>query len=203
MWQKCNTNAVLIHIYSFIDKHILRIKNSVSNLVDILNDFLSVSKLEEGMISAHPETFNVNQLLEDIAYEMSALIDKGQTIKLNFEGVTKMNSDPKLIRNVMVNLLTNAVKYSFENSVIVCGTRLYQNGTEIYVQNDGIGIPEKEQKNLFQRFFRAENATNIKGTGLGLNIVQKYVSLLGGAIEFESTANQTTIFKVKIPHQVS
>jgi PAS domain S-box-containing protein len=181
------------------DKHIGRIKGSVSNLIDILNDFLSLSKLEEGMIQPEKEMINLCHFLDDIQEEISTLIDNGQTIDLRCEEKIEFYSDQKLIRNIMINLLSNAIKYSFENSMIKCGYMEKEETIEIYVENEGIGIPLAEQKNLFTRFFRAENAVNIKGTGLGLNIVQKYVSLLEGTISFQSIPNETTTFTVSIP----
>lgn len=181
------------------DKHIGRIKNSVTNLIDILNDFLSLSKLEEGVIEPILEEINLCNLVEDIQEEISTLIEKGQVIELECPTCLTFFSDQKLIRNIMINLLSNAVKYSFEESIITCGCIDKGETIEIFVKNEGIGIPLKEQKNLFTRFFRAENAVNIKGTGLGLNIVERYVSLLNGKISFTSVPNETTIFTISIP----
>ena len=182
------------------DKHISRIKNSVSNLIHILNDFLSLSKLEEGMIEPDKEEINLPKLLEDIQEEITALIEKGQTIELACQTNTIIYSDQKLIRNIMINLLSNAVKYSFDNTIIKFGCEVKDKHIQISVENQGIGIPYDEQKNLFTRFFRAENAMNIKGTGLGLNIVQRYVSLLKGSISFHSVPNETTSFTIKLPN---
>jgi signal transduction histidine kinase len=99
---------------------------------------------------------------------------------------------------VLFNLLSNAIKYSSENKEIIFSVEI---GDElvIQVQDKGMGIPEEEQQHLFERFFRAKNATNIQGTGLGLNIVQKHVDLMGGTIDFISKLDEGTTFIITLP----
>jgi len=110
-----------------------------------------------------------------------------------------IHSDKRILKNVLFNLISNAIKYSEEDSKIFC--RIFQEGeeTHIEVQDYGIGIPENEQKYLFERFFRASNVETIQGTGLGLNIVKRYIELLGGKITFSSNLGEGTTFKIVLP----
>ena len=188
-----------------ISKHVGRIRNSVRNLTSILNDFLSLEKLEQGKVEFRPEEFNICKLARSVTEEIGSMTKEGQTIELNCcngdSACTNMmvtNLDPQLIRNVMFNLLSNAVKYSKEDTAIMLRIDV---GSElkITVTDAGIGIPEEEQQHLFERFFRAKNATNIQGTGLGLNIVQKHVNLMGGNIEFTSKLEEGTTFVITLP----
>ena len=104
-----------------------------------------------------------------------------------------------MLKHVFQNLLSNACKYSPENSVIEFDTKVIKNKLIAIVKDNGIGIPEEEQSNLFTRFFRAKNAFNIEGTGLGLNIISKYIEMAGGDISFTSKENEGTTFEVKLP----
>lgn len=108
-----------------------------------------------------------------------------------------------MLANVLRNLLTNAMKYSPEGRTIVLRTAIEHPQAEVQVVDQGIGIPAEDQPHLFQRFFRAGNAITIQGTGLGLNIVRRYVDLMGGTITFESRLNEGTTFTIQLPTRVS
>lgn len=181
-------------------KHIDRIKSMVNNLTSILNDFLSLSKLEEGRINVLPETFMFNGFCQSIFEEVWPLLKKDQ--KLDHEVLAvdqEVYLDKQLIKNILFNLISNAIKYSPGDSIIQCHTR-YKNGfIMIDIIDQGMGIPMADQKHLFTRFFRASNAINIQGTGLGLNIVRSYVELLHGSIHFESEEGKGTQFHIKFP----
>jgi PAS domain S-box-containing protein len=179
------------------DKHIVRIKSSVSNLTDILNDFLSIGKMEDGKILASPITFNLRELLHNTATEMQGHIKSGQEIAFDFNGDETVFLDPALLRNAVINLLSNAIKFSPENKKIILTGLNGDDCLSITVKDSGIGISEDDQKHLFERFFRAKNAVNIQGTGLGLHIVAKYVELLGGDIECKSELEAGTEFVIK------
>ncbi len=184
------------------DKHIQKIKASVTHLTGILNDFLSMNKLEEGKTKPILENFDICELINEITDELKTIVKKGQTLKriCTFENKI-IRSDIKIVKNIMINLISNAIKYSPEDAEIMC--HLNRNDQEISfsVTDKGIGIPEDEQKHLFDRFFRASNVTNIEGTGLGLNIVKGYVEILGGNISFESTRYVGSKFTTVIPDQ--
>ena len=102
----------------------------------------------------------------------------------------------------MLNLLSNAIKYSEEGQSIHVQCRVNPFAVEISVKDNGIGIPEEEQKNLFGKFYRARNAVNHQGTGLGLNIVKRYIDLLDGDIRFTSHPNEGTEFTISYPHKI-
>jgi len=180
-------------------RHINRIKSSVNNLTAILNDFLSISRLEEGKIVCHPVSFNVEELTSEVAEEMTALAKEGQLIRCAHKGRPEAILDKNLTRNILINLISNAIKYSKEGKTIDVRTDLQNAHLEITVEDHGIGIPQSEQSHLFTRFFRAQNASNIQGTGLGLTIVKRYVELMQGSIAFNSQENQGTVFTIKIP----
>jgi two-component system sensor kinase FixL len=182
------------------DKHIKRIKSSVRNLTGILNDFLSLSKLEEGKVDNDPAPFQVNELCMEIVDELQGMMKPGQQIQHSSDPANiELIQDQRLLRNILFNLLSNAIKYSEEGKMIECSTIIEKDSFYLKIEDHGMGIPKQDQAHLFTRFFRAANATNIQGTGLGLNIVRRYVDMLGGSISFESELGKGTTFHVKIP----
>jgi PAS domain S-box-containing protein len=199
------SSAVLIGKYtrteeqSNRDRHIKRIKDSVKHLNDLLEDFLSLGKLEEGKIFFHAELVNVHLFLEDSTEEIKAIIKDGQTIEVTCTGLTSIATDKKLLKNVLINLLSNAVKFSPEHSVIRLKSQTSPDNLLISITDTGIGIPEEEQQHMFTSFYRAKNAVNIQGTGLGLHIVKRYVDLLGGSITLKSTLGEGTTVTVEVP----
>jgi signal transduction histidine kinase len=182
------------------EKHIGRVKNAVAHLTSVLNDFLSLSKLEEGHIEMHPEYFQFESFCREIVGELRLHLRPGQIIEHHPIGKdVKVFLDKKCLRHILFNLVSNAIKYSPENSLIECTSEVHPDRLAVIIRDYGIGIPKEDQKHLFTRFFRAHNVENIKGTGLGLNIVRRYVELLDGKIEFESEEGKGTVFRVEIP----
>ena len=183
------------------NKHVDRIKSAVGNLTGILNDFLSLSKLEEGKVEVKNSRVDMIAICKEVIDEVQGIIKEGQTIQKDIIGINSIQfSDPRIIKNIMFNLISNAIKYSGDESTIRCTLDFSsENEFAFSVQDNGIGIPESDQQYLFGRFFRASNAENIKGTGLGLNIVKKYVEMLDGQISFESKEGLGSIFEVTIP----
>ena len=162
------------------DKHIQRIKKSVNNLNDILEDFLSLRKLNEGKLETLLEEINLGELIADTLDEMKAIIKKDQYFELELRKDCNGFTDKKLFRNIIINLVSNAVKFSEEGAKIVIRGNVKDGLASISVIDQGIGISDNDKGHLFSSFFRAANATNIQGTGLGLHIVKRYVDLLGG-----------------------
>ncbi|MFP5470999.1 MAG: PAS domain S-box protein [Bacteroidia bacterium] len=177
-------------------KHINRVKSSVGLLTSILNDFLSLSKLEEGKIQLNKSSFNVKELFMDILDDLKNTQNKPINLHYFHQNNEVIISDKSFLKNIAYNLLSNAFKYS--TSEVICETKIANGRLHIHVEDDGIGIPNEEQKNLFTRFYRAKNVINIQGTGLGLNIVKHYLGLLNGEISFKSIEGKT-IFEVSIP----
>ena len=178
------------------DKHIQRIKSSINNLTDILNDFLSVSKLEEGKVEFNPEQINIEEFINDIISQMRLLVKDSQLIHYNHQGNNIAHIDKKSLKNILFNLLSNAIKFSDEGKEILVNSATKGNELEIIVKDNGIGISKSDQKHLFERFFRGHNATNIQGTGLGLNIVARYVEQMNGHIKYFSDINKGTTFTI-------
>lgn len=174
------------------DRHIQRIKSSVNNLTNILNEFLSIGKIEDGMITVNTIVFNAKDLLISICNEMHGLLKTGQNIFYEHTGNTNIILDPSLLKNVLLNVLSNAIKFSGENSNIYFTGSVNENSFEITVRDEGIGMSEADQEHLFERFFRGSNAINIQGTGLGLHIVGKYMELMNGNIIIKSQLEKGT-----------
>ena len=181
-------------------KHINRIKSSISNLTEILNDFLSLGKLEEGLVRNNPEKFEIVLFAQSIVDELKNITKENQQIIYSHNGdYASVNFDKQLMKNVVINLLSNAIKYSPAGKNIEFKTELSEKELLINIIDKGIGIPEEDQKHLFERFFRAKNSTNIQGTGLGLNIVKKYVEIMQGEVSFISAINEGTTITVSLP----
>jgi len=183
-----------------ITKHVAKIKNAVANLTGILNDFLSLEKLEAGKVEASLQTFDLVTLAEEITEEMQMVAKKDQNIIYQHTGTESLvRLDPNLLKNCVINLVGNAIKYSGENTFIQFNTEIGPDKCIIMIQDNGIGIPETDQKHLFEAFFRAHNTGNIPGTGLGLNIVTRYTNLMNGKVDFKSEVNQGTSFTITFP----
>ena len=181
-------------------KYVLQIKKNVNHLVTILNDLLSLSKLEEGNTKAVNELFDVVQFSKILVNENKVNLKKAQQISFRTTlNQLYVNLDAKLLRHVITNLLSNASKYSQENTTIDFKITQYEYKILIQIKDSGIGIPQEENEQLFNRFFRANNAKNIEGTGLGLNIAKHYTELMGGTIGFVSKLNVGTTFWVELP----
>ncbi|MEO0733695.1 MAG: PAS domain-containing sensor histidine kinase [Bacteroidota bacterium] len=200
------SSAELIELYESREdqpkrlRHAERIKSAVNQLTEVLNDFLSLSQLEQGRIEVKPKLVDLRALVSTSIESAEGQFKAGQEVimKLAPEPRT-INTDPKLLRHVLINLLSNAGKYSPEKAHITVETGLRDAQCYLSVIDRGIGIPPEDQKHLFDRFFRADNVENIKGTGLGLNIVKNYVDLLDGQITFTSTLGEGSVFTVLLP----
>ena len=181
-------------------KHLERIESSVKNLTEILNDFLSLGKLEEGAVPYKPEPLQVGEFVRTVVQDNNGILKKDQKINYrHIDGNHNAETDLQMLKNIILNLLSNAVKYSKEGQTIDITTQVIDGSIELRVKDYGIGIPDADQKHLFTRFFRAKNAVNIEGTGLGLNIVKKYVELMNGNISFASELEKGSEFVVLIP----
>ncbi|HEX4877011.1 MAG TPA: PAS domain-containing sensor histidine kinase [Chitinophagaceae bacterium] len=181
------------------DKHIQRIKNSVNHLNDILEDFLSLGKLNEGKVDKITEEVCLKDVIIDTLDEMKAILKKEQYFELHCESDCNACTDKKLFRNVLINLLSNASKFSDEGKKITISSKIAANNVVVSVTDEGIGISDEDQQHLFSSFFRGANATNIQGTGLGLHIVKSYIDLLGGEVFLKSKLNAGTTITFVIP----
>lgn len=184
------------------NKHIHRIKSSVNNLTNLLNEFLSIGKIEDGKIVANNVSFNIKEQIVSLCSEMEGIAKAGQEFKYQHIGEDVIFSDPTLLRNIITNLLSNAIKFSNEGTFIEVTSNVKPDKIVLTVKDNGMGISAEDQAHLFERFFRGTNVTNIQGTGLGLHIVGKYIELLGGEIEFESELEKGTKFTITLNRQL-
>lgn len=176
------------------EQHINRIKSSVSHLTEILEEFLSVGKLEDGKLEVYPSEFSVRDFLLDIISDFSTY---QQVIRIEMEDDFNCLQDVSILRKVIFNGLSNALKFSEKE--IVLQVHLEANQVLITIIDQGIGISEEDQKHLFERFFRGGNATVIQGTGLGLHLVDRYMRVLGGKVEIKSELNKGTELSIRFP----
>jgi signal transduction histidine kinase len=182
------------------ERHIEKIKSSVRSLNGILEDFLSLGKLEEGKITIHAEEFDIDEFMFSIVEEMNPLLKTNQHLSVNHRGLSKAVSDKRLIKNILINLITNAIKFSDEGTTVNVNVSVTRDAIIFEVIDEGIGIPQDEFHHLFSSFYRARNAINIQGTGLGLHIVKRYLELLQGNIDVETEVGKGSKFTIQIPH---
>lgn len=182
------------------ERHTDKIQSAVKNMTNILEDILSLGKLEEGKIVNEPEPIELLSFTEGVISMLDAILKEGQEIEVVSDSDrVEVRWAENLTENILNNLLSNAVKYSGENSTVT--TEIIEEDSDVVIRitDRGIGIPKDQQKHLFDRFFRATNATNIKGTGLGLHIVNEYLKLMQGTIEFTSKEGEGSVFSIRIP----
>jgi PAS domain S-box-containing protein len=194
------SSAYLIEKYTNTDdqpkreRHLQRIVSSVSMLTDILNDFLSLGKIEEGKIQVRPANFNIKELVEAVTGEIKHNLKKEQLIKYQHTGGMEVLLDASLLKHIIMNLVSNAGKFSRDTGVVEIKTLCSSGQIILSVKDHGIGISKEDQKHLMERFFRGTNAVNIQGTGLGLHLVSKYAELMNGTVECRSELEKGTEF---------
>ncbi|MDB5197186.1 MAG: histidine kinase [Flaviaesturariibacter sp.] len=185
-------------------RHIQRITSSVAGMKSILEDFLSLQKMEEGFIKANMQMTTAAACIrevQDTIHGMQLLTKKGQEIHFIYELVDPILIDLSLLRYILINLISNAIKFSGETMVIEVKIHLADGNVCLLVKDEGIGVSTEDQRHLFERFFRATNAIGIQGTGLGLHIVAKYVELMKGTVQMESKENIGTSFSICVPQK--
>ena len=145
------------------DKHLQRIISSVNMLTDILNDFLNVGKIEEGKIQVRPLELNIREVITGIAEEIKNNLKKKQEIRYHHNGNEKVEMDPSLLKHIIMNLVSNASKFSPEMSPIEIKTTGRDHRLTLSVKDRGMGISREDQKHLMERFFRGANASQYTG----------------------------------------
>ncbi len=198
------SSANLIKKYNDIDEdekvdiHLSKINNTIQHLTTILNDFLSLGKWDEGKIRIQKEAFSFLNLIENVTGNLNTSLKTGQVIKTEVIDVT-IYTDRELLKNSLINLISNASKYSKENQEITVSNFVEKENLVIEVKDLGIGIPQNAFVSIFERFFRASNVINIEGTGIGLNLVKNYITILGGEVSFTSEEGRGSTFIIKLP----
>ena len=202
------TSAILAEKYTQAEqqekrtKHLTTIKNKVHYLNNILNDFLSLERLESGNVNYKYTSFSLNKLVNEVIYNANVTLKYGQEIAYNQEMEDFiLYQDEKILELMLSNLIGNSIKYSPEDSTIYFRIFPAEEQIVFEIEDEGMGIPQKDQKHIFTRYFRAENALLNQGTGIGLNIVKVHVENMGGSIKFESIENKGTKFTLILPNQ--
>ncbi|WP_109694158.1 sensor histidine kinase [Chitinophaga deserti] len=182
------------------EKHVGKIRESVIHLNELLEDTLSLGRIEEGKVHVHPEVISLSAFAQETAEEVQGLLKPGQILQPDVQANLQVISDKRLLKHIFVNLLTNAIKFSPAGTSI--GWKLWEQNGQIWaeVADQGMGIPEEDKAYLFSSFFRARNVTNIQGTGLGLHIVKRYVDMLHGEIGVASELNKGTTISINFPN---
>lgn len=182
------------------EKHLRTIIGEVRRLNGILNDFLSIERLEQGKEVYRKTRFSLSKVINEVIYNANMNLKSGQKINYpqNVEEVSVFQ-DEKIVFLALTNLLYNSVKYSPEDTEIDLNVELTPDNVVFHVVDSGIGIPVADQKHIFERYFRAENVLLTQGTGIGLNIVKGHVENLGGRIYFKSEVNKGSTFSISFP----
>lgn len=186
-----------------VGKHVARIRGKVREMTAMLNDLLSLERIEQGQVVCASVEVDVVHLCIELIEELRSLARAGQTIDYDHQGQDRIVSlDRQMLSNVIINLVTNAIKYSPDGKNVELRTSIAAGQLIISVRDQGIGIPAEDQQHLFERFFRGSNATTIQGTGLGLNLVRRYLDLMQGSIHFTSRPGSTE-FTVELPQHLT
>jgi len=184
------------------DKHLQRVISSVRMLTDILNDFLSLGKIEERKIQVRISEFNIRELVNDIMEEIKNNLKEEQSITYQHEGESIASLDASLLKHMVMNLVANASKFSPDAGSIEIKTIKHDHQLTLSIKDHGIGISKEDQKHLMERFFRGSNAGNIQGTGLGLHLVSKYAELMNGTVKCKSELGKGTEFIIQIDTKI-
>ncbi len=179
------------------ERHVNKIKDAVKHLNELLEDFLSIGKLEEGKVGIKVETFDISSFVYEIIEEIKTILKPGQTIKYVLTGAGSFTTDKRILKNILLNVLSNATKFSYENSPIKLIIDS-NNKLQIQIIDQGIGIAQEDIPHLFSNFYRGKNATNIQGTGLGLPIIKRYLDMIKGNVTVESELNKGSTFIISL-----
>ncbi|HQV38101.1 MAG: PAS domain S-box protein [Flavobacteriales bacterium] len=183
-----------------VHKHVQRIRAKVRDLTAILNDFLSFERIGQGDLPSVPEDLDIVHLCIGLIEELRGMTKPGQALEFDHTSDERtVTLDHSTLVNTITNLVTNAIKYSPEGRPVILRTSVDNGCLRVAVIDKGMGIPSADQAHLFEPFFRAQNVLTIQGTGLGLNLVKRYLDLMGGTITFTSTPGEGSTFNVRIP----
>jgi signal transduction histidine kinase len=184
-------------------EYVDKLHTSNQNMVDLVDTLLNILRIEIGTLNIDIKPTNVEELCESILSELAyPIVKKNIQINREFGGhLQNIQSDPKLLRIVIQNLVSNAVKYTPDNGTITIAFVEVGDNKKIVVSDTGLGIPEAQQDKVFTKLFRADNVRKLsssQGTGLGLYLVKSVMGSLGGNISFESEENKGSIFTITL-----
>ena len=188
---------------SAVQKHdyLSGITENAERMTQMIDDILVISKIEAKRLEVQSTALDVVAFCRDLVEEFNATFN--QAIALHCRRKSLMvHLDEQLLRSILTNILTNAIHYSAEDSPITFKLYCHKHWVVFQVTDQGIGIPDGDRPHLFEPFKRGQNVSNIPGTGLGLNIVKRFVDLQQGRIEIDSQLGEGTIFRVFLPMEL-
>ena len=185
------------------EEYFVNVKENIARMVELIDDLLIVSKIEQGSFSIAKIEISLKDLIEDLV-ERYKVFAEASRIKLNFysqENLPKILADPSLLKIVTENLIDNAIRYTKGGGTVEIKLMKEKDKVLFAIKDSGVGIPQKEQKYIFQKFFRAENISKerTRGSGLGLYVCRSILNKLGGQIWFKSQLGKGTTFYFKLP----
>jgi len=180
------------------EKHVARIKASVSHLNSTLNDFLDFGRIENGKIPVHFTSFPLEDLLTEVLSELEHSVALDRNIQVSISAALIIYTDRHLLKNILLNLLSNALKFSEKDKPVEISCYQQGHSTRIIITDHGVGIASEDNKQVYNLFYRGNNVLHIAGTGLGLAIVSRYVDLIHAKLNFTSTIGEGTTFTLTL-----
>ncbi|MES2827719.1 MAG: ATP-binding protein [Bacteroidota bacterium] len=183
---------------SFITQTLARTEKQAKSMTKMIEDFLNMSRLEEAKVELYIESFELHTLLQEVIQEIQLT---NHNINFVHGGVIQIQADSAKIAQVMINLISNAIKYSPEHTRITVGYQRHGDSVKIYVKDEGVGISEKDQQRLFERFYRVQNESTRQtvGFGIGLYLVAEILRYHNSKIEVESSPANGSTFYFSLP----
>ncbi len=185
------------------DEYLREVSSGTRRMVELVNSLLDVSRMELGTFEINSEMADLCGILDSVIKELKPSLIKSK-IDLSYtcdKEIPKLLLDIKLTSFIFLNIISNAIKYSRERGVVKVEVKLLEKDVRISVADNGLGIPEKQKKEVFKKFFRADNVRikDTEGTGLGLYLVKTILGSIGGQVWFESEENVGSTFYISIP----
>ena len=194
-------------------KYVETLQNSADGLMVLINDLLDIAKIEARSVELEHIPFSLDQILHDVISMMSLRADEKNiefSVSKNYAPATFLIGDPTRLKQILINLCSNALKFTETGSVTITASDNWAHDGKkkiihLQIKDTGIGIPPDKMNHVFQKFTQADSSINRKygGTGLGLAITQTLVQLMNGDISVESTLGEGTIFSVRVPFEVA
>lgn len=182
------------------ERCLTRIEDAAQEMMQLLDDILNLSRAEVGQLEFNPQPLYLEEFCQNIVEGIQLSTSPEDSLNLVISGdCTQACMDEKLLGHILNNLLSNAIKYSPEGGKVHLEIACEKEQAVFLIQDWGIGIPEHEQEQLFESFYRGQNVGKIPGTGLGLCIVKKFVDLHNGKISLKSQVGVGTTFKITLP----
>lgn len=183
-----------------MEKHYARIKEQIERVTRLMNDVLTLGKFDAGKTPFHAVPFNIVRFCEEIVADHFSNMNDGREISIHVKGQVKpVSFDSSLMTHVLLNLIANAFKYSLNKPNPRLEIEFESDKVRLGIRDFGIGIPPDDINLVFQTFYRAKNAIDVPGTGLGLVITKEFVELHKGRISIESRLNEETLVTVELP----